>query len=115
MEKKEDVLKRVLDEKSFENARRAIQRGKEEGSLTYPDLIEDLIKSYKDKTMEAPLEVITTSFIFLKASELIALQEVLKAAISMKIIEEVKDKVNSGKVTGPDTLAALMLASLMKK
>lgn len=116
MEKKEEnVLERVLDEKSFEDAKTAIEGGKETESLTNPELIENLIESFKDKTVQAPVEVIITSSIFLNARELMGVMEVLKHTVRMKMIEEIKDRADKGESTGFDAMAAVLLAASMKK
>lgn len=79
MEKNEEkVLERNLEQKHFENAAKAIKGGKENGSLTYVELVENLVESYKGKTVQAPVEVIVTSAIFFNARELMSIIEVLK-------------------------------------
>ena len=79
MEKNEEkVLERNLEQKAFENAVKAIKNGKESGSLTNVELVENLVESYKGKTVQAPIEVIITSAVFLNAIELMGVIEVLK-------------------------------------
>lgn len=115
MEKKEEnVFKRVLDEKSFETAKIVIKGGKEDGSLNNSELVENLVESYKDKTIQAPLEVIMISSLFFSATELMGVMEVLKNAARMKMIEEIKDRADKGESTMSDAMAAIMLASSMK-
>ena len=111
-----DALNRALKEQHFKNAEIAIKGGEESGSLKNPELIRELIKKYKGKTVQAPVEVIIASAIFLNTKELISTIESLKNLIQTKLLEELKDKVDKGKVTTEDTLLALMLAtSEMKK
>ena len=111
-----DALNRALKEQHFKNAEEAIKGGEETGSLKNPELVKKLIKEYKGKTVQVPLEVIITSAIFLNTVELIGTIEALKNLIQTKLMEELKDKADSGEVTTEDTLLALMLAtSEMKK
>ena len=111
-----DTLNRVLKEQHFKNAEMAINGGEDSGSLKNPELIKELIKKYKGKTVQAPVEVIITSAIFLDTKELISTIEALKNLIQIKFTEELKDKADKGKITTEDTLLALMLAtSEMKK
>ena len=116
MEKnKEKVLERNLEQKHFEHAAIAIKGGKECGSLTNVELVENLVESYKGKTVQAPIEVIGTSAIFLNARELIGTIEALKHTLNIKIAEELKEKADKGGATVKDAMAALMLAAIMKK
>ena len=116
MEKNEkNVLERNLEQKAFENAAEAIKDGKEGGSLTNVELVENLVESYKGKTVQAPIEVIITSAIFLNARELVGGIEALKHIIHVKIAEELKEKADKGEVTVKDKMTALMLAAIMKK
>lgn len=111
MEKNEEkVLERNLEQKHFENAAKAIKGGKESGSLTNVELVENLVESYKGKTVQAPVEVIITSAIFLDAKELISTIEALKHTIQMKIVEELKAKADKGEATAEDAMLALMIA-----
>jgi hypothetical protein len=56
MEKKEKECSwRNLEKKHFEEATEAIKDGKENGSLTYVELVENLVESYKGKTVQAPV------------------------------------------------------------
>ena len=55
--------------------------------------------------------MIIASAIFLNTKELISTIESLKNLIQTKLLEELKDKVDKGKVTTEDTLLALMLAT----
>lgn len=115
MEKNEEkVLERNLEQKHFENAMKAIEGGKD-GSLTNVELVENLVESYKGKTVQAPIEVIITSAIFLNAKELVSVTEALKYALRVKMVEELKEKVDKGEATAEDTIAALLLAATMKK
>lgn len=116
MEKNEkNVLERNLEQKAFGNAAEAIKDGKESGSLTNVELVENLVESYKGKTVQAPIEVIITSAIFLNARELVGVIEALKHIIHVKIAEELKEKADKGEATVKDTMTALMLAAIMKK
>lgn len=114
-EKEQNPLERKLDEQSFENAAKAIKGGKENGSLTYVELVENLVESYKGKTVQAPVEVIVTSAIFLNVRELMSTIEGLKHALRIKMVEELKEKADKGETTARDAMAALMLAAIMKK
>ena len=116
MEKNEEkVLERNLEQKAFENAAKGIKGGKENGSLTYVELVENLVESFKGKTIQAPLEVIITSSVFFKAKELIGVIEALKSTLHAKIVEELKEEADKGEATARDAMAALMLAAIMKK
>lgn len=116
MEKnKEKVLKRNLEQKAFEDAAKAIKAGKEDGSLTNVKLVENMVKGYKGKTVEAPLEVIITSALFLNARELMGVIKSLENALHIKMAEELREKADKGEVTARDAMAALMLAAIMKK
>ena len=116
MEKsRKKVLERNLEQKHFENAAEAIKGGKENGGLTNVELVENLVESYKGKTVQAPFEVIVTSVVFLNATELMGVIEVLKHTLHVKIAEELKEKANKGEATAKDAMAALMLAAIMKE
>lgn len=116
MEKNEEkVLERNLEQKHFENAAKAIKGGKESGSLTNVELVENLVESYKGKTVQAPVEVIITSAIFLNVRELMGIIEALKHTLHIKMAEELREKADKGEATARDAMAALMLAAIMKK
>ena len=116
MEKNEkNVLERNLEQKHFENAAEAIKGGKESGSLTNVELVENLVESYKGKTVQAPIEVIVTSAVFLNARELMGTIEALKYTLRVKIAEELKEKADKGEATAKDAMTALMLAAIMKE
>ena len=116
MEKNEEkVLERSLEQKAFENAAKAIKGGKKGGSLTNVELVENLVKGYKGKTVQAPIEVIVTSAIFLNARELMGTIEALKSTLHVKMVEELKEKADKGEATAEDVMAALILAAIMKK
>jgi NRPS condensation-like uncharacterized protein len=116
MEKNEEkVLERNLEQKHFENAAKAIKGGKESGSLTNVELVENLVESYKGKTVQAPVEVIVTSAIFLNVRELMGTIEALKHTLHIKMTEELREKADKGEATARDAMAALMLAAIMKK
>lgn len=114
-EKEQNPLERKLDEQSFENAAEAIKGGKENGGLTNVELVENLMESYKGKTVRAPIEVIVTSAIFLNVRELIGTIEALKHTLHIKVAEELREKADKGEATARDTMAAPMLAAIMKK
>lgn len=104
------TLDRVLKEQHFKNAEKAIKGGEETGSLKNPELVKELIEGYKGKTVQAPIEVIITSAIFLDAKELIGTIEALKHTVQMKIVEELKAKADKGEATAEDAMLALMIA-----
>ena len=110
-----NVLERNLEQKHFENATEAIKDGKESGSLTDVELVENLVESYKGKTVLAPIEVIVTSAIFLNARELVGVIEALKHVLHVKIAEKLKEKADKGEATAKDAMTALMLAAIMKE
>lgn len=113
-EKEQNPLERKLDEQSFENAAKAIKGGKEKGGLTSVELVENLVESYKGKTVQAPIEVIVTSAIFLNVRELVGTIEALKHTLHIKMAEELREKADKGEATAKDAMAALMLAAIMK-
>ena len=116
MEKNEkNVLDRNLEQKAFEDVAKAIKDGKESGSLSNVELVENLVKDYKGKTVQAPFEVIVTSTVFLNAIELMGVIEVLKHTLHAKIAEELKEKADKGEATAKDAMAALMVAAIMKE
>ena len=112
---KEKILERNLEQKAFENAAQAIKDGKESGSLTNVELVENLVESYKGKTVQAPFEVIVTSVVFLNAIELIGVIKVLEHTLHIKIAEELKEKADKGEATAKDAMTALMLAAIMNE
>lgn len=105
------VLNRALKEQHFKNAEVAIKSGEETGSLKNPKLVKKLVYEYKGKTVQAPLEVIITSAIFLDTKELISTIEALKNLVQTKIMEELKDRIDKDELTREDALLALMLAT----
>ena len=111
----EKVLERNLEQKAFEDAVEAIKNGKESGSLTNVELVRNLVESYKGKTVQAPVEVIITSAIFLNAIELMGVIEALNHIFRIKMAEELKKKADKGEATIKDVMAALMLTATMKK
>lgn len=104
------TLDRVLKEQHFKNAEEAIKGGEKTGGLENPELVKELIEGYKGKTVQAPIEVIITSAIFLDAKELIGTIEALKSTVQMKIVEELKAKADKGEATAEDAMLALMIA-----
>lgn len=116
MENQEKItLDRVLKGQHFENAKKAVKSGKKSGSLMNSELSEELIEKFKGKTVQAPLEIIITSAIFLEAREIIGVIEVLKKMFKDKVLEELKDKVEKGEETEEDVMLALLLATMDKK
>ena len=105
------VLNRTLKEQHFKNAEVAIKGGEKTGSLENPELVKKLVKEYKGKTIQAPIEVIITSVIFLDTKELIGIIGVLKNIVQTKIMEELKDRADKDESTGEDALLALMIAT----
>ena len=115
MEKNEEkALERNLEQKHFENAAEAIKGGKESGSLTNAELVENLVESYKGKTAQAPMEVIVVSAILLNSKELLGIIEALKQTFRVKMMEELKERADKGESTVGDAMAALMLAATME-
>lgn len=109
MEKNEEkVLERNPEQKHFESAVEAIKGGKESGSLTNVELVENLVESYKGKTVQAPIEVIVTSAVFLNMKESMATIVALKHTLRIKMVEELREKTD-------DAEAALMLAAIMQE
>ena len=119
MEKnKEKGLERNLEQKHFGYAAIAIKGGKESGSLTNAELVENLVESYKGKTVQAPIEVIVTSAIFLNIKELVGITEALKRTLYIKIVErvrELKEKTDKGEATAEDVDTTLMLITILKE
>lgn len=109
------VLDRNLEQKAFENAVEAIKGGKEDGSLANVKLVENLVKGYKGKTVQAPIEVIVTSAVFLNTRELMGIIKALKHTLHIKMAEELREKADKGEATAKDAVAALMLAAIMNE
>lgn len=103
---------RDLMEAHFERVAEAIKGGKETNSLTYPELSEELVEKFKGKTLNAPLEVVFTSCLFLTAQELVGLIETLKELSVMLLRKELLEKAKKGEATKEDAMAAMMLAML---
>ena len=117
-ENKEKVLERNLEQKNFKDAAEAIKGGKEGGSLTNVELVENLVESYKGKTVQAPIEVIVTSAIFLNIKELVGITEALKSTLHIKIVErarELREKIDKGEATAEDVDTACMLVAILKE
>lgn len=112
--KEQNPLERKLDEQSFENAAKAIKGGKESGGLTNVELVENLVESYKGKTVQAPVEVIIISALFLNVRELMGTIEALKHTLHIKMAKELSEKADKGEATAKDARAALMLAAIME-
>lgn len=112
--KEQNPLERKLDEQSFENAAKAIKGGKENGGLTNVELVENLVESYKGKTVQAPVEAIITSALFLNVRELMGTIEALKHTLHIKMAKELREKADKGEATVKDAMDALMLAAIMK-
>ena len=103
---------RELKEEHFKQVEIAIKNGKTDNALTYPELQEELVKKFKGKTIEAPLEVIFTSFYFLTSQEMVALVESLKELVVLKFKSEFLEKARNGEATKEDTIASIILAGL---
>ena len=114
-EKEQNPLERKLDEQSFENVAKAIKGGKENGGLTNVELVENLVESYKGKTVQAPAEVIVTSAIFLNVRELMGTIEALKHTLHIKMVGELREKADKGEATAKDAMAAFILATIMEE
>lgn len=104
------ALNRALKEQHFKNAEEAIKGGEKAGSLKNPELVKGLIEGYKGKTVEAPIEVIVTSAILLDANEVIGIIEALKHLMQVKVVEELKAKMDKGEATEEDEMLAFMIA-----
>lgn len=116
MEKNEEkVLERNLEQKAFENAAQVIKGGKESGSLTNVELVENLVESYKGKTVQAPIEVIVTSAIFLNARELIGTIKALEHTLHIKMVEEFREIASKEELTAKDAMSAIMLAAILNE
>lgn len=109
------TLDRVLKEQHFRDAEEAIKGGEETGGLNNPELIKELVEKFKGKTVQVPIEVITTSAIFLNAREIMGTIEALKHILKLRMVEELKAKAERGEATTEDAMAALMLAAIMGK
>ena len=103
---------RELMEEHFKKVEVAIKDGKADNALTYPELQEELVEKFKGKTLEAPLEVIFTSFLFLTAQEMAGMIETLKELVVMTFRSELLEKARNGEATREDATAAMMLAML---
>lgn len=110
----ENVLERNLEQKHFKNAVKAIKGGKESGSLTNVELVENLVKGYKGKTVQAPVEVIVASALFLNAKELMGIISALRHILHIKMVEELKEKADKGDATVRDEVSALVLATILE-
>lgn len=111
---KENTMERPLSEKSFENAKTAIEGGKKDKSLAYPELAEKLVNDFKGKTVQAPIEAILLSSIFLNTKELFAIIKALESDIPSRIADEAMDKVNKGESINSSLMAAVVAAAMKK-
>lgn len=111
---KENTMERPLSEKSFENAKTAIEGGKDNKSLAYPELVENMVKGFKGKTVQAPIEAIFISSIFLDAQMLVAIIKTLESDIPRKVAEEIQYKIHKGEDISPDMIATIMTAAMNK-
>lgn len=109
------ALDRALKEQHFKNAEEAIKGSEKTGSLKNPKLIKKLIKEFEGKTIQAPIEVIITSVVFLDAREIMGVIGALKHFLHIKMMEELKEKADNGKATAEDAMAALMLATIVNE
>ena len=103
---------RELMEEHFKRVEAAIEGGKTDNALIYPELQEELVEKFKGKTLGAPLEVIFTSFLFLTAQEMVSVIETLKELVVMTFRSELLEKARNGEATKEDAMAAMMLAML---
>ena len=116
MEKNEkNVLERNLEQEAFENAAKAIKGGKEDSSLTNVELVENLVKGYKGKTVQVPIEVIVTSAIFLNARELIGTIKALEHTLHIKMVKEFREIASKEELTAKDAMSAIMLATILNE
>lgn len=106
------VFSRELTEEHFKKVEIAIKGGKEDKALTYPELQEELVEKFKGKTLEAPLEVIFTSFLFLTSKEMASMIETLRELVVTTFRSELSKKLRNGEVTKEDVMAAIMLPML---
>lgn len=104
------TLDRVLKEQHFKNAEEAIKNGEKTGTLKNSELVKGLIEGYKGKAVQAPIEVIIISALFLDAMELIGTIKSLKHIVQGKIVEELKAKADKGEATVEDAMLAFMVA-----
>lgn len=77
-----------------------------------------MVESYKGKTVQAPIEVIVTSAIFLNIKELVGITEALKSTLHIKIVErarELREKIDKGEATAEDVDTACMLVAILKE
>ena len=109
------TLDRVLKEQHFEEAEEAIKGGEETGGLHNPELIKELVEKFKGKTVQAPIEVIVTSAIFLDAREIVGIIEALKQVLKLKMVGELKAKAERGEATTEDAMVALCSLQLWRK
>lgn len=110
--KQVEGISRDLMEAHFERAVAAIKGAKETNNLTYPELSEELVEKFKGKTLNAPLEVIFTSCLFLTVQELIGLIETLKELSVIMFRKELLEKTKKGEMTKADAMAAMVFAML---
>lgn len=103
---------RELMEEHFKRVDIAIEGGKTDNALIYPELQEELVEKFKGKTLGAPLEVIFTSFLFFTAQEMVSVIETLKELAVMTFKSELLQKARSGEATKEDIMATMMLAML---
>ena len=112
MKKQEkNALDRALKEEHFADVKKAIEGGKKSGGLKNPKLIEELVEKFKGKTVQAPIEVIVTSSIFLNAREIMGTIEALKHTLKIKVADEIRSRADKGETTMEDLL---MLAAILK-
>lgn len=76
---------------------------------------EELVEKFRCKTLDAPLEVIFTSCLFLTAQELVGLIESLKEISVMLLRKELLEKAKNGESTREDVVTAMMLDMLSMK
>ena len=110
--KQVEGISRDLMEVHFERVVEAIKGAKETNNLTYPELSEELVEKFKGKTLNAPLEVIFTSCLFLTVQELVGLIETLKELSVIMFRKELLEKTKKGEMTRADAMAAMVFAML---
>lgn len=115
MEENKEKYERMITEKDFNHAQEAIKGGKESNSLTYEDIVTNLVETFKDKTAVAPIECIIVSATMLTSKEMMAVIEVLKETLRGKLVEELREKADKGEATSDDLALAMMLALTNKK
>lgn len=108
-EKEQSPVRRKLCKEAFKRCYRFIENSKGDSSLHNIELIENLIENYKDRTIQAPIEVITASALLLNTNEIVVTIKVLEHIMHMKMMDELKAKVKKGEATASDVMAIVLL------